>query len=111
MRKYILIVLVFFYFESSAQDQKFENFKFEAGIQIPLGNLANKYGFSEEIGVYYRSKLPFDDVLDLGFKFYFPNEKHDFTYFARDSAYVTKVKDINLTILGKVNKHYNLALV
>lgn len=112
MKKYyLLICLSLFGIEIIAQETKIERVKIETGIQIPLGNLANKHELSEELGVYYRTKLPFDDILDLGVKFYFPNEKYDFTYFAEDSTYSTKVKDFNFTILGKVNKHYNFNLL
>ena len=112
MKKYFLLIgLSVFCLEIKAQESKIESVKFETGIQVPLGNLATKYELSEEFGVYYRTKLPFNDILDLGVKFYFPNVKYDFTYYAKDSTYSTKVKDINFTILGKVNKHYNFKLL
>lgn len=112
MKKYILCLVLFLIAHLTfSQHQEFNKFNVETGVQIPLGNLSKKFAFSEEIGFYYRTKIAFDDVFNVGIKFNFPNKNTEFAYYATDSIYQTKLKDINITVLGKVDKQYDFKIL
>lgn len=111
MKKLIYTIIVLFCLPMVAQQYemdstKMERIRVEGGLFVPLGNLSNKMGVSKEIGVYYRLKMPHNDIADLGFKFYFPENNKDFTYYGRDSTYVTQSKSFGLIALMKINKQY-----
>lgn len=109
MKKCQVIVLVLWVIEPLfSQEINFKKFKIETGVQMPMGNLADKIGLSEELGLYYRMQSSFDDIVDLGFKINFLNHTNGFTYFDRDTIYQTNSKDVNLSFLTKVNKHYDV---
>ncbi len=112
MKKIIHILILLFCLPMVAQQfeidsTKIERIRVEGGLFVPLGNLCNKMGVSKEIGVYYRLKMPHNDMADLGFKFYFPENNQDFTYYGRDSTYLTQSKSFGIMALMKINKEYS----
>lgn len=113
MKKYISAILLLFCYPILAQEYpidslKTEKIRLEAGLFVPLGSLSNKMGISKEFGIYYRLKMPHNDIADLGFKFYFPEDNKDFTYYDRDSTYTTRSKSFGLIALTKINKHFQI---
>lgn len=102
----VLFSLPIFAQQYEMDSTRIERIRVEGGLFVPLGNLSNKMGVSKEIGVYYRFKMPHNDIADLGFKFYFPENNQDFTYYGRDSTYVTQSKSFGLIALMKINKQY-----
>lgn len=109
MKKYQVVVLILLVIEPLfSQEINFKNFKIETGVHMPMGNLADKIGLSEELELYYRMQSSFDDIVDLGFKINILNHTKAFTYFDRDTIYQTNSKDVNLSFLTKINKHYDV---
>lgn len=112
MKKICLRLLLLFCLPIVAQQYEIDSteisrIRVEGGLFLPLGHLSNKMGVSKEIGVYYRLKMPHNDITDLGFKFYFPENNQDFTYYGRDSTYVTQSKSFGIIALMKINKEYS----
>lgn len=93
MKKIIIITLLFGTLISSAQG--YERFIGEAGMRVPLGNLADKIGPSPEFGLWFRSRMDeSDDVLDIGISISIPGTAHEFDYTTPDSLYRTKAKGV-----------------
>ena len=91
----------------NAQDSlKIERYKMEAGIYIPLDNLADKIGVSSQIGFWYRRPIKYNDILEIGFNMVVPNVRNNFNYKSNDSIYSVKSKGINLFVGCRINKHY-----
>jgi hypothetical protein len=116
MKRYIVtIFLLIIFTQMQAQiyeidSVKIDRFRIEAGLFVPVGNLSNKMDVSKEIGVYYRIKAAHKDIVDVGFKGYFPEGSKEFTYYGRDSIYATRSKSFGFIALTKINKHYNFSL-
>lgn len=85
----------------------YERFIIEAGIRIPMDKLANKIGPSPEFGLWFRSRMPNNDLIDAGFSLYLPTNRREFDY--NDNG-VYRVKPIGISgMVGvRINKLYAL---
>ncbi|KOS07761.1 hypothetical protein AM493_18170 [Flavobacterium akiainvivens] len=68
---------------------RYARFVAEAGVRIPLGRMKEKYGTSAEFGAWWRTRVAYNDMLDLGFSLYIPQNPQEFTYTYRGEALPT----------------------
>lgn len=86
----------------------YQRFNIEAGIRIPMGKLKEKIGTSPEFGFWYRTRIEHNDMLDIGFTIYVPQDKRRFDYVAPDSIYRLKAEGISGTVGFRFGKIYSL---
>lgn len=113
MKKLILIAIVFLQSNVNAQGLvkdtiKYKRFKIESGVVIPLGNLKDKIGVSNQIGFWYRTRIEHNDIMDLGMNIVLPNVENSFKYKGNDSIFNVKAKGITIMIGCRMNKSYPL---
>lgn len=86
----------------------YERVIIEAGVRIPLGTLADKIGPSPEFGLWYRTRMANNDLIDAGFLLYMPTNRREFDY--KDGSGVYKVKPAGVSgMVGvRINKLYML---
>jgi hypothetical protein len=116
MKKLILLFLIFIFSKTQSQDfkidsTKYERYKIEFGMLIPLGNLKEKFETSPEVGFWYRTRIAHNDLLDFGIKLNLPSNPKRFNYYGKDSIFQVKPKGVNGMIGLKINKLYNLKLL
>jgi hypothetical protein len=68
---------------------RYARFVAEAGVRIPLGNMKGKYSTSAEFGAWWRTRIAFNDMLELGLSLYIPQNPQEFTYTYRGEALPT----------------------
>ena len=115
MRTIINIILIFICISSNAQEfvkdtTKYERYKFETGILIPLGNLQSKIDVSQQYGFWYRTRIEHNDLLDLGFNIVVPTIKNSFVYRGKDSVFNVKPKGISVMVAFRMNKLYGFTI-
>lgn len=113
MKKLFILFLIFVYTKITAQDfkidsTKYERFKIEYGMLIPLGNLKEKFETSHEIGFWYRSRIAHNDLLDIGFSLNLPFNPKRFNFYGNDSTFRVKTKGLNGMFGFRMNKLYKL---
>jgi hypothetical protein len=69
----------------------------EAGVRVPLGTLADKHGVSPEVGLWFRSRIYKQDMLDVGFTVYVPTENNFFNYSDLGQTYAVRTMGANGT--------------
>lgn len=87
---------------------KYERFIAEAGIRIPLAKLADKIGPSPEFGFWFRSRIPNNDRVDVGFALYTPTNRREFNYMGDKATYTVKSAAISGMVGVRFNKLYTL---
>jgi len=93
MKKIITITLLLATLNCFAQG--YEHFIGEAGVRVPLGNLADKIGTSPEFGLWYRCRMDESvDMVDIGVSISIPGNTREFDYTTPDSLYRTKAKGV-----------------
>jgi len=93
MKKMITITLLLATLNCFAQG--YEHFIGEAGVRVPLGNLADKIGTSPEFGLWYRCRMDESvDMVDIGVSISIPGNTREFDYTTPDSLYRTKAKGV-----------------
>lgn len=113
MRKLVLLMCVLAVNVLNAQDvfvkdtTSYEHFFGEAGVRIPLGAMADKYGVSPEFGFWYRTKLD-NDMLDIGFSLFTPQGRKPFAYGMDGRDYILDLKAVSGMVGVRVNKVYNV---
>lgn len=115
MKKVILISIVFFKLSMNAQEPikdttKYKRLKIESGVVIPLGNLKDKIGISNQFAFWYRKRIDHNDMMDLGINFIIPNVQNSFIYKGNDSIFNVKAKGITVMIGCRMNKNYSLII-
>ena len=85
----------------------YERFIIEAGVRIPMDKLANVIGPSPEFGLWFRSRMPNNDLIDVGCSLYLPTNRREFDY--EDNGKY-KVKPLGISGMGgvRINKLYTL---
>ena len=68
----------------------YERFIVEAGVRFPLDKLADKIGPSPEFGLWFRSRMPDNDMIDVGFTLYTPTNRREFNYINDKAVYAVK---------------------
>lgn len=116
MKKLQMIISVFIILNANAQEfvkdtTKYEHFKFEAGILVPLGNLKSKINVSQQYGFWYRTRIEHNDLLDLGFNIVVPTVNNSFVYRGKDSVFDVKPRGIGVMVGFRFNKLYSLNLL
>lgn len=113
MKAYVILIAIVFSRMANAQqtiiDTTFyERVIIEAGIRIPVGKLSGKIGMSPEFGLWYRTRMTNNDLIDTGFSLYMPTNRREFDF--RDEAEVYKVKPAGVCgMIGvRINKRYYL---
>jgi hypothetical protein len=74
-------------FKNVSELQYYERVAIEAGVRIPFGNLADKIGTSPEIGLWFRTRLRNDDMLDIGGTVCIPSGIKEFEYESHGETY------------------------
>ncbi len=99
MKTINLLAVLFFSTGISAQDYNqvplhdvnglrfYERFIMEAGMRIPMDNLGDKTGASPEFGMWVRSRLRNENMLDIGGTVSAASDVHDFDYSGHDTTY------------------------
>ncbi len=89
----------------------YERFVIEAGMRVPFGELADKMGTSPEAGLWFRSRLRNDDMLDVGGTVCIPSGINEFDYKSHGQTY--KVSPAGVSGMAGVRfcKVYNLKSV
>jgi hypothetical protein len=116
MKKTFLTFLILMISKSKAQESKidstkYERYKFETGILIPLGNLKDKFEISQQFGFWYRTRIEHNDMMDFGLSFYIPSNPSQFTFKGNDSIFSVKPKGLHGMIGFRVNKLYNFKVL
>lgn len=107
MKKILIIIALISGINCFAQGQ--ERFIGEAGMRVPLGNLAGKIGPSPEFGLWYRWRMDdSQDMLDFGAQINIPGSTREFDYNTPDSLYRTKAKGISGMIGFRPTKVYTV---
>lgn len=78
----------------------------EAGARVPFGGLADKFSISPEVGLWFRSRIYRQDMLDLGFSLYVPTENHAFSYSDIGQVYPVRPMGTNGTAALRFCKMY-----
>ena len=86
----------------------YHRFVAEAGLRVPLGNLADKTGPSAEFGVWWCTRIAHNDMMDWGFSLYIPQNPQDFTYRFRGAEYTTKAIGMSGMVGVRFCKVYSL---
>lgn len=115
MKKLIVIITLFLNLTVNAQEfvkdtTKYKRFKIEFGIFIPMGNLNNKIGVSKKTGLWYRTRIEHNDMMDLGINIIVPNVENSFVYQGNDSIYNVKAKGVTVMIGCRMNKNYPVTI-
>lgn len=115
MKKIVVLISFFLNLTANAQEivkeeKKYERFKLESGIVIPMGNLKDKIGVSSQIAFWYRNRIEHDDMMDFGLNIIFPNVENSFVYQGSDSVYNVKAKGLTLMIGCRMNKNYPVTI-
>jgi len=93
---------------TTTDSTSYHRFIIETGIRIPLGNLAGKVSTSAEFGAWWRTRIAHNDMADVGFSLYIPQNPKDFTYRFRDTDYTTKAIGVSGMVGVRFCKIYNL---
>jgi hypothetical protein len=114
MEKYFITLGLIFCTIANAQQPvkdsvNYERFIAEAGIRIPLDKLANKIGPSPEFGLWFRSRMRNNDMIDLGFTLYAPTNRREFNYIGDNENYMVKPALVSGMVGVRFNKLYKLA--
>jgi hypothetical protein len=115
MKKIFLSFLILMISKSKAQESKsdstkYERYKFETGILIPLGNLKEKLEVSQQIGFWYRTRIEHNDMLDFGINLYVPTKSNPFNYKGKDSTYSVKPRGLLGNVGVRANKLYTFKI-
>lgn len=115
MKKLILIIAASFNFSGFAREfvkdtTKYQRFKIESGMFIPLGNLKDKIGISSQTAVWYRTRIEHNDMMDFGINIIVPNTENSFEYKGNDSIYNVKAKGLTIMIGCRMNKNYSITI-
>lgn len=113
MEKIFYLFLILFCFKTEAQEfeidsTKYERFKIEYGMLIPLGNLKDKFDASHEIGFWYSTRIVHNDIMDFGLTLNLPSNAKRFNYYGNDSIFRVKTKGLNGIVGIRINKLYKL---
>ncbi len=113
MKKLFLMFLIFIFSKTHSQDfkidsTKYERFKIEYGMLIPIGNLKEKFETSHEVGFWYRTRIAHNDLMDFGIKLNLLSNPKKFNYNGNDSIFQVKPKGLNGMIGLKMNKLHDL---
>lgn len=113
MERYFIVIAVIFYQIVNAQQPtkdsvNYERFIAEAGIRIPLAKLSDKIGPSPEFGFWYRSRIPNNDRVDVGFTLYAPTNRREFNYMGDKATYSVKPAAVSGMVGIRFNKLYAL---
>lgn len=113
MKKVLVIIVLLLQIMATAQEEpsKFEHFKLEAGVLVPLGNLKSKIGLSQQYGFWYRTRMEHNDLLDLGFNLVVPTIRNSFEYQGKDSIFHVKPKGLTIMVGCRMNKLYHISLL
>ncbi|WP_294824768.1 hypothetical protein [uncultured Flavobacterium sp.] len=107
MKKILTLMLMLGGLNCFAQGQ--ERFIGEAGIRVPLGNMADKVGPSPEFGLWFRTRMDeSNDMLDVGISIHIPGKTHEFDYTTPDSLYRTKANGVSGMIGFRPTKVYTV---
>jgi len=113
MKKYFITLTLIFCTIANAQQPvkdsvNYERFIAEAGIRISVGKLADKIGLAPEFGLWYRSRMRNNDMIDLGFTLYAPTSRREFIYFRYKENYMVKPASVSGMVGVRFNKLYAL---
>lgn len=113
MKKIFFLFLILFFTNTEAQEfeidsTKYERFKIDYGMLIPLGNLKDKFDASHEIGFWYSTRIVHNDIMDFGLTLNLPSNAKRFNYYGNDSIFRVKTKGLNGTVGIRINKLYKL---
>jgi opacity protein-like surface antigen len=113
MKKYFVTIALTFALIANAQQPSkdlviYERFIAEAGIRIPLDKLADKIGPSPEFGLWFRSQMPNNDMIDVGFTLYAPTNRRGFIYLSDKETYTVKPAAVSGMAGVRFNKLYAL---
>ena len=116
MKNLIVIITILFFTNTSAQEfvndtSKYEQYKIEAGILVPLGNLKSKIGISQQYGFWYRTRIEHNDLMDLGFNIVVPTAENSFAYTGKDSVFDVKARGLGIMMGCRMNKLYSFNLL
>jgi hypothetical protein len=116
MKKLILICIVFMPINLIAQEfvkdtTNYHRFKIESGALVPLGNLKDKIGISNQTSFWYRTRIEHNDMMDFGISIIIPNVENSFVYKGNDSIFNVKPKGITVMIGCRMNKNYSIFLL
>jgi len=87
----------------------YERFIVEAGVRMPLDKLADKIGPSPEFGIWFRSRMPDNDMIDVGFTLYTPTNRREFDYTDNKAVYTVKPDAVSGMAGVRFNKLYALS--
>jgi len=113
MKRYCIVIAVIFCQMASAQEPtkdsvNYERFIAEAGIRIPLAKMADKIGPSPEFGFWFRSRIPNNDWVDVGFSLCTPTNRREFIYMGDKATYTVKPAAVSGMVGVRFNKIYAL---
>ncbi|MFP5438482.1 MAG: hypothetical protein ACLGH8_11885 [Bacteroidia bacterium] len=86
----------------------YERVMAEAGARIPMGRLADKFSISPEVGLWFRSRIYIQDMLDVGFTVYVPTENRPFAYRDMGQVYAVRPMGANGTAALRFCKPYSI---
>lgn len=87
----------------------YERVAIEAGLRIPFGGLKDKIGASPEVGLWFRSRLRNNDMLDIGGTVCIPSGIKEFDYESHGENYkvspagVTGMAGVRFTKIYELN--------
>jgi hypothetical protein len=115
MKKLIAISILFLTQIVVAQEfvkdtTKYQRFKIELGMFIPVGNLRDKIGVSNQASFWYRTRIEHNDMMDFGINFIVPNVENSFVYKGKDSIYNVKAKGLSIMLGCRMNKNYQVTI-
>ena len=88
---------------------KYERLVAEANARIPIGSLAGKMGVSPEAGLWYRTKVSHNDMMDWGGTVFVPLGRKDFEYKTQEGVWQTKAVGVSGMVGCRMNKLYSVA--
>jgi hypothetical protein len=115
MKKLIAISICFLSQFITAQEfvkdtTKYPRVRIESGMFIPVGNLKDKIGVCSQTGIWYRTRIDHNDMMDLGINVIIPNAENSFVYKGQDSIYNVKAKGLTIMLGCRMNKHYQVTI-
>lgn len=113
MKAYFALIIFAFCLMANAQQTLtdttfYERIIIEAGLKIPISNLADKIGPSPEFGLWYRTSMPNNDMIDAGFTLYMPTNRREFDYKDEAEVYIVKPAGVSGMVGVRFNKLYSL---
>ena len=86
----------------------YERVSIEAGLRLPFGELADKVGVSPEVGLWFRTRLRNDDMLDIGGTVCIPSNIKEFDYQSHGEMYKVSPAGVSGMAGVRFSKVYKL---